>query len=40
MACEDENVIVEGNSTNASSYLWTTSGRWNISKSKPSIYRV
>ena len=24
--CEDENVIVEGNSTNASSYLWTTSG--------------
>ena len=24
--CEDENIIVEGNSTNASSYLWTTSG--------------
>lgn len=24
--CEDENVIVEGSSTNASSYLWTTSG--------------
>ena len=24
--CENESVIVEGNSTNASSYLWTTSG--------------
>ena len=37
--CEDENIIVEGNSTNASPIL-DNKWKWNISKSKPSIYRV